>query len=303
MRSIANPRAGKIAGALCFTTLTAAATPAAADAAAPSFRLSESRLSYGERVVATGAVDRALAGRRVSLELRSGASGAWKEIAARPAGVGGRYRVRAVVPRSGALRVRVAGSPELSAKRAVRVAAALRVSHRTLDLPAGRRARVAGTVRPRIAGHVVRLQVRRGSRWSTIDSARTRKGGRFALSDRLRSTMSAAARVQVDGAGVTGAGRSLGRLNVYRRAYASWYGPGLYGNTLGCGGRLGAGTLGVAHKTLPCGTSVTFRKGSRTVRVRVIDRGPYVGGREYDLTAATAQRLGFRGHGPVLATR
>jgi rare lipoprotein A len=35
----------------------------------------------------------------------------------------------------------------------------------------------------------------------------------------------------------------------------------------------------------------------------VIDRGPYVAGREYDLTAATAQRLGFHGWGPVLVTR
>jgi rare lipoprotein A (peptidoglycan hydrolase) len=35
----------------------------------------------------------------------------------------------------------------------------------------------------------------------------------------------------------------------------------------------------------------------------VIDRGPYVGGREYDLTEATAQKLRFRGHGPILTTR
>jgi rare lipoprotein A (peptidoglycan hydrolase) len=39
------------------------------------------------------------------------------------------------------------------------------------------------------------------------------------------------------------------------------------------------------------------------VRVPVIDRGPYVGGREYDLTEATAQRLRFRGHGAILTTR
>jgi rare lipoprotein A (peptidoglycan hydrolase) len=37
--------------------------------------------------------------------------------------------------------------------------------------------------------------------------------------------------------------------------------------------------------------------------VRVIDRGPYVGGREYDLTEATAQRLRFRGHGAILTTK
>ena len=302
MGSDVNLRAGGIAGALCFAALTAGALPAAATAAAPSFKLSDTRLAYGERVLATGRADRALAGRRVSLELRGG-SGAWQELAARPLAADGRYRVRSVVPRSGAVRIRIAGSPELSRVRPVKVAASLRVSKRSLQIPAGRAARVAGAVRPGTAGHVVRLQVRRGGGWSTIDAQRTRAGGRYSLSDRRRSTMSAAARVQVDGAGVAGATRSLGRLNVYRRANASWYGPGLYGNKLGCGGRLGVGTLGVAHKTLPCGTKVTFRKGSKTIRVRVIDRGPYVGGREYDLTAATARHLGFRGHGPVLATR
>jgi rare lipoprotein A (peptidoglycan hydrolase) len=35
----------------------------------------------------------------------------------------------------------------------------------------------------------------------------------------------------------------------------------------------------------------------------VIDRGPYVGAREYDLTGATARKLGFRGHGTILTTR
>jgi peptidoglycan lytic transglycosylase len=97
--------------------------------------------------------------------------------------------------------------------------------------------------------------------------------------------------------------RRLGRLNAYRFAYASWYGPGLYGNRLGCGGTLAPSRLGVAHKTLPCGSRVTLRHRGRTVRVRVIDRGPYVGGREYDLTAATARKLRFRGHGAILTTK
>ena len=95
----------------------------------------------------------------------------------------------------------------------------------------------------------------------------------------------------------------LGRLNVYRRAAASWYGPGLFGSHLACGGCLTPGTLGVANKSLPCGTKVTLRYRGRSVRVPVVDRGPYVAGREYDLTSATKARLGFRGHGYVLATR
>jgi rare lipoprotein A len=48
---------------------------------------------------------------------------------------------------------------------------------------------------------------------------------------------------------------------------------------------------------------LTLRYGRRTVRVPVIDRGPYVGGREFDLTAATKDRLHFGGVGTVLVTR
>ena len=114
--------------------------------------------------------------------------------------------------------------------------------------------------------------------------------------------MSARLRVLVRGDGDR-AKRRIGRLNVYREALASWYGPGFYGRRTGCGGTLGYSQLGVAHKTLPCGTKVTLRHNGRRVRVPVIDRGPYVGAREYDLTAATARKLRFRGHGGILTTQ
>jgi len=84
-----------------------------------------------------------------------------------------------------------------------------------------------------------------------------------------------------------------GGVTGYRLAGASWYGPGLYGGHLACGGTLTAGTLGVANKTLPCGSKVTLRYHGRSVTVPVVDRGPYVGGRDFDLTAATKQKLGF----------
>ncbi len=93
------------------------------------------------------------------------------------------------------------------------------------------------------------------------------------------------------------------RLTSYRQAGASYYGPGLYGNGVACGGTLLPNTLGVAHKTLPCGTRVKLRYHGHSVTVPVIDRGPYVGGRDYDLTEATKQRLGFPGVGTVLANR
>ena len=93
------------------------------------------------------------------------------------------------------------------------------------------------------------------------------------------------------------------RVNAYRRAEASYYGPGLYGGGLACGGSLTPSKLGVANKTLPCGSKVTLRYHGRNVTVPVIDRGPYAGSREYDLTAATKAKLGFPSTGTVLTTR
>ncbi|HEX6456495.1 MAG TPA: septal ring lytic transglycosylase RlpA family protein [Solirubrobacterales bacterium] len=98
--------------------------------------------------------------------------------------------------------------------------------------------------------------------------------------------------------------RSPGRkLTTYRLAGASYYGPGLWGNGVACGGTLLPGTMGVANKTLPCGTKVKLRYHGRTVTVPVIDRGPYVAGRDYDLTEAVKQKLGFPGVGMVMASR
>jgi rare lipoprotein A (peptidoglycan hydrolase) len=74
--------------------------------------------------------------------------------------------------------------------------------------------------------------------------------------------------------------------------YASWYGPGFYGNQTACGKVLKKGTIGVAHKKLPCGSRVTFAYQGHWVRAKVIDRGPYVRGRKWDLTEALATKLG-----------
>jgi len=73
---------------------------------------------------------------------------------------------------------------------------------------------------------------------------------------------------------------------------ASWYGPGFYGNRTACGQIYSSQIMGVAHKTLPCGTLVVLSYGSRSVTVPVIDRGPYVAGRTLDLSAATKGALG-----------
>jgi rare lipoprotein A len=78
-------------------------------------------------------------------------------------------------------------------------------------------------------------------------------------------------------------------------ALAGSSGPAAFGRRTACGGVIGPGTEGVAHPTLPCGARVFISYGGKTILVQVIDRGPYVPGRQFDLTDALARRVGLRG--------
>ncbi len=98
-----------------------------------------------------------------------------------------------------------------------------------------------------------------------------------------------AQRLAVDG--VVGAESRPALLGLMQVRTATWYGPGFYGRRTACGRKLKRNTLGVAHKTLRCGTKVTFYRRGRFVTVPVIDRGPYVRGVSWDLTEATARKL------------
>lgn len=80
---------------------------------------------------------------------------------------------------------------------------------------------------------------------------------------------------------------------------ASWYGPGFYGNTTACGQRYDDKIIGVAHKTLRCGTMVEFEHQGRVVAAPVIDRGPYTRGREWDLSAGLCRALAHCFTGPI----
>lgn len=73
----------------------------------------------------------------------------------------------------------------------------------------------------------------------------------------------------------------------------SWYGPGFYGRRTACGQAMTEGLVGVAHRTLPCGTRVSFRNpaNGRVVTMPVVDRGPYVDGRQWDLTGGACLKL------------
>lgn len=97
-----------------------------------------------------------------------------------------------------------------------------------------------------------------------------------------------------------GSGEEELAYSPYRYAGASWYGgPSLWGHKTACGKTLRPNTLGVAHKTLPCGTTVKFVYHGHVLVTQVIDRGPYVKGRAWDLTKAASEVLGLEGVGRV----
>jgi hypothetical protein len=79
---------------------------------------------------------------------------------------------------------------------------------------------------------------------------------------------------------------------VVTTVIASYYGPGFYGNRTACGQTMTTTLQGVAHRTLPCGTLVHLKYGANEVTVPVVDRGPAILSREFDLTYATKVTLG-----------
>ncbi|HTA15933.1 MAG TPA: septal ring lytic transglycosylase RlpA family protein [Solirubrobacteraceae bacterium] len=181
------------------------------------------------------------------------------------------------------------------------VRARLHVGKIDLDVLDDSPASVRGTLRPRLGGRAVELQRLGRHGWRSISHTLTRASGRFVLRYTPRHLLSERVRVVFVGdPRDLSTHRNVGRLRSYRLAGASWYGGG---GSLACGGELTGATMGVANKTLPCGTLVTLRYGGRSVRVPVVDRGPYVAGRDFDLTEATKRALGFEGVGEVWSTR
>ncbi|HWA55060.1 MAG TPA: septal ring lytic transglycosylase RlpA family protein [Solirubrobacterales bacterium] len=144
-------------------------------------------------------------------------------------------------------------------------------------------------------------------------AAHARKTGqrlrRFSLATAILSLALAplAAHAQTGGAGVPSAapseeestGGGLVFSSPMRSAGATWYGPGLYGNGTACGQTLRPGTVGVAHRTLPCGTTIKLLYHGHSLVTKVIDRGPYTPGNDFDLTNGARLALGFEGVGRV----
>jgi len=259
------------------------------------------KVRYGKRVAISGFVTPRTAGTPIRLEHAVGGHG-FHSVATSKTRADGSYRFAVKATRSGSYRAVAQGTAAPSASRRVTVVADL-AAQSVRHVLGGRAVRVKGRLVPRLRGRTLRLQLRTRRGWKTVDRIRTRSGGRFRAAFRPGHPGIYRLRVRFAGDGTAAAASDrLRRVYVYRPGHASWYGPGLYGNGTACGGALTSGRLGVAHKYLPCGTRVTFRHRGRSVTVPVIDRGPFVAGRDWDLTAATKHRLRFGSTGVVWAT-
>jgi rare lipoprotein A len=162
----------------------------------------------------------------------------------------------------------------------------------------GRDLRFTGSVSRSAAGKVVEIERsgrQTGGRWVTTSQATIRSDGSFTAYWHANRPGLLAFRAILGGGGGGSTASSWPTVNVivYRPAVATIYGPGFWGNRTACGETLHRNTLGVAHRTLPCGTRVSIYYGGRTIEVPVIDRGPYANGASWDLTEATARALGM----------
>jgi len=120
--------------------------------------------------------------------------------------------------------------------------------------------------------------------------------GHFALRARVPSSSDA-------GAAAAAAALPTSEITVFRSSLATWFGPGFYGKRTACGQVMTHRLLGVAHRTLPCGTEVALLYKGHTITVPVVDRGPFAHGASYDLTSATAEALGMTQTSRVGAVR
>ena len=233
-----------------------------------------------------------------TVRIQSHATGTWETLRKVTTDGKGRFSASIRARRNTSLRA-VAGDGRSSEPRRVTVIGHVKLARNKRYVRIGRSLVIRGTVVPRGA-RKVKVRVR----GQGVISTRTRANGRFRVRWRPRAAGDFSYRVRaLPSAKSTGDASLRRRFSALRPGHASYYGPGLYGNGVACGGTLTPSTRGVAHKYLPCGTKVTLQYGKRTVVARVIDRGPYIAGRDWDLTEQTRNDLGFGGVGVVWTNR
>jgi rare lipoprotein A len=160
----------------------------------------------------------------------------------------------------------------------------------------GHTLRFRGALPPAQAGQTLQVQRQQpDGTWTPTATATVAPDGSFLARWRTDEIGSFTVRAIVAGAAAQAADSSplTTSVTIYRPARATWFGPGFYGKHTACGQVMSHALLGVAHRTLPCGTPVAVFYGGKSITVPVIDRGPFANGARYDLTSATAQAIGM----------
>lgn len=276
-------------------------------------KLSRHHVSIGQPVTVSGNAAPARPGQKLTLEYAPAGATRWRALASTRVRRNGHFRVAARLRRTGLVKVQgtapaaqstatgaaaPTGTTAASPEQTVTVAAKFHLATQSVSQVDGHWTPVRGKLLPALAGRTVRLEGRTShGRWRLLSTVRTGRHGGFGVRARGASA-GQQLRVRFGGDSLnTRSRKAAGETIVFHRTVASWYNDA--GNTA-CGFHA---SYGVANVSLPCGTKVTFRNGRREVTATVDDRGPYVGGRTWDLNQNTAAALGFGGVGTVLASR
>ncbi len=291
---------------LVLLALLVMPSTAGASAAPPEVKLERAPWSvhFGGTASIVGSVDGAARGAKVSLHRRWPAGG-WYEHAIRRVGSNGNVRFKVPnLKRSARFKLvysdPATGVKDSSRRVTVRVESRVDLKLRHKRVMEGGTIRVRAKVRP--AGHrKATLQIRRNGTWRRVRRLDLHHGvGRARLKPNEVGKLGIRVVVAGDRYALRGAQRD--HAVVFDPTLATWYGPGFYGNRTACGRTLTPSTLGVAHRSLPCGSKVKILYRGRWVTVPVIDRGPYSSA-EFDLTERTADRLGFSGRQSIGVVR
>ena len=303
------------ASAYALTTGAASDNHTVAAPATLQAKVTPRSIHLGHPMRVSGTAPAADAGHRAILQRASDRRAKWRYVASTSIAPSGQFSIAVKLRHSGFLRVIDAATPTSAtevgsswaaspagtvASRPLRVGvgAEFRLAHRSVDALGGRRMTVRGRLAPARSGRAVALQGRVAHGWQTLARDRTGVAGGFALHYVAGSGVQRRLRVTFAGDRVNArSSASAGRVTVYTESVASWYEDA--GGTA-CGFHAG---LGVANRTLPCGTKVRIHYGGRSVTATVDDRGPFVAGRDWDLNQNTAAALGFGGVGTVWVTR
>ena len=250
------------------------------------------KVDYRSPVVITGHVGGREAGLEVALQRRYAHHDSWLKIDSAVTNPDGEVRFRRDAVRfTGRYRLRADGAT--SEVVTIRVRPKLNLRVKRSKVMEGTRIAMVGRMRPAMSGRRAKLAWKVDGEWRRIDSGRLGDGD-FRKEIRVERHGRRRLRVVFERDSHNTAASAYDLVHVHRKSPATWYGPGFFGNRTACGRRYTRDLLGVAHRSLPCGTMVSALYKGKSIRVPVVDRGPY-GHAEWDLTEETAQRLDFSG--------